>query len=44
LENKDAINVKLFDIQDNLGESPSEHAKIKYAKALELFKQAGYSL
>jgi len=44
LANPDAVNVKLRDIEDNLGETPSEHAKQKYARALELFKQAGYSL
>jgi len=44
LTNPDAVTIKLLDIQDNMGETPSEYAKVKYAKALELFKQAGYSL
>jgi (p)ppGpp synthase/HD superfamily hydrolase len=44
LTNIDAIKVKLVDINDNINDSPSEHAKQKYARALELFKQAGYSL
>ena len=44
LSNPDAINVKLLDIQDNLGESPNEYQKQKYAKALALFQKAGYSL
>jgi (p)ppGpp synthase/HD superfamily hydrolase len=43
LTNKDAVSVKLADIKHNLASNPSEHAKQKYAKALELFRQAGYS-
>lgn len=42
LTNPDAATVKLADIKDNMGETPSEHAKQKYEKALALFKQAGY--
>lgn len=42
--NKDAVAVKLLDIQDNLDSNPSEYAKQKYARALQLFQQAGYSL
>ena len=44
LTNQDAVAVKLRDIEDNMGDNPSEHAKIKYAKALDLFKKAGHSL
>jgi len=44
LTNKDAIRVKLTDINDNINDAPSEHARKKYAIALDLFKQAGYSL
>jgi (p)ppGpp synthase/HD superfamily hydrolase len=44
LSNKDATIVKLEDIRDNLASSPSEYARQKYAKALELFKQYGYNL
>ena len=44
LTNPDAVSVKLMDIQDNMGETPSEYAKEKYGRALALFKQAGYSL
>jgi hypothetical protein len=44
LTNPDAVIVKLKDIEDNLAETPSEHAKEKYVRALALFKQAGYSL
>lgn len=44
LTNIDAIQVKLVDINDNLNDNPSEHAKAKYARALKLFADAGYSL
>lgn len=44
LTNPDAVAVKLQDIKDNMGETPSEYAKQKYEKALALFKQSGYSL
>lgn len=44
LTNPDAVIVKLRDIEDNLAETPSEYAREKYARALTLFKQAGYSL
>jgi len=44
LTNKDAIEVKIQDIMDNLGDSPSIQAKEKYSRALTLFKQAGYSV
>ncbi len=37
--NPDAMAVKLADINDNLNDQPSEHAKQKYAKALTFFKQ-----
>jgi (p)ppGpp synthase/HD superfamily hydrolase len=41
--NPDATAVKLADIQHNLSSQPSEHAKVKYAKALTFFKALGYS-
>lgn len=44
LTNQDAIKIKLLDIEDNLASNPSDHAKQKYARALELFKKAGYTL
>lgn len=44
LKNKDAVNVKLEDINDNLNNNPSDHARKKYAKALALFKQYGYNV
>lgn len=44
LTNEDASKVKIADIRDNLGDSPSEYAKQKYVRALELFKQMGYSI
>lgn len=44
LTNEDAVKVKLADIYDNMKDSPSEHAKQKYVRALELFKQMGYSI
>lgn len=44
MANADATTIKLLDIQDNLGSNPSEYAKQKYARALDLFKQAGYSI
>ncbi len=44
LTNVDAVHVKLVDINDNLNDNPSAHARQKYARALELFKQHGYSL
>lgn len=44
LKNPDAIEIKLHDIQDNLAGTPSEYAKQKYAKALNLFKKAGYTI
>lgn len=44
LVNQDAITVKLEDINDNLNSNPSDYAKQKYARALELFKRAGYTL
>lgn len=42
--NKDAVFVKLEDIRDNLASNPSDYSRLKYAKALELFKQYGYEL
>jgi (p)ppGpp synthase/HD superfamily hydrolase len=36
-ENPDALAVKLADINDNVNDSPSEHAKQKYARALAFF-------
>lgn len=44
LTNPDAVQVKLVDINDNLNDKPSDHAREKYARALALFKQHGYSL
>ena len=44
LINSDAVTVKVLDIKDNLEGSPSDHARLKYAKALELFKKNGYSI
>lgn len=41
--NADATMVKLADIAHNLSSQPSEHAKLKYAKALAFFKSHGYS-
>ena len=42
--NPDAVEVKKKDIAHNLGSNPSEHAKQKYAKAIEFFKQKGFSI
>ena len=42
--NPDALEVKKKDIAHNLGSNPSEHAKQKYAKAIEFFKQKGFSI
>ena len=44
LTNSDAIQVKLVDIHDNLNDAPSDHARKKYARALDLFMKAGYSI
>lgn len=44
LTNKDAITVKLEDIRDNLASNPSDYARQKYTRALELFKQYGFEL
>ena len=35
--NPDALAVKLADINDNVNDNPSDHAKQKYAKALMFF-------
>lgn len=42
LVSDDAVQVKLVDIQDNLSSQPSDHAKQKYARAIEFFKNHGY--
>lgn len=42
LTNEDAAKVKVQDINDNLNDNPSDHAKLKYTRALALFKQYGY--
>jgi (p)ppGpp synthase/HD superfamily hydrolase len=44
LTNKDALQVKLADIEDNEKDSPSEHAKEKYVRAKALFKKYGVSI
>lgn len=44
LTNPDAVQVKIADIKHNLSGSPSDHAKRKYARALEIFAKAGYSV
>lgn len=44
LTNKDAVIVKIADIRCNLKDAPSEHAREKYARALKLFADAGYSI
>lgn len=44
LSNPDAVLVKIADIKHNLSSNPSEHAKAKYARALELFAKHGYSV
>jgi (p)ppGpp synthase/HD superfamily hydrolase len=44
LQNEDAITIKLEDIRDNLAGTPSDYARQKYARALALFKQYGYSM
>jgi len=42
--NPDAVSVKLKDIADNLGETPTEYQVQKYGRALDLFKQLGYEV
>jgi (p)ppGpp synthase/HD superfamily hydrolase len=42
-KNPDAVEVKLKDIKDNLGDNPNERQKQKYVKALDLFKKLGVS-
>lgn len=44
LLNKDALEVKLLDIEDNEKDTPSEHAKEKYIRAKALFKKYGVSI
>lgn len=44
LTNADAVKVKIADIKHNLSCNPSEHAKEKYARALTLFAEYGYSV
>lgn len=41
--NPDAVKVKLADIAHNLSSNPSDHAKEKYKRALEVFKKLGYN-
>lgn len=38
-QNSDALSVKKEDINDNLNDKPSEHAKQKYALALKFFSE-----
>lgn len=42
--NPDAVAVKLKDIEDNLGGNPTEYQIQKYGRALDLFKQLGYTV
>ena len=44
LKNEDAVIVKIADIKANLGGNPSQYARDKYARALKLFADAGYSV
>ena len=44
LTNPDAIKVKVVDIKDNMGDNPSDYAKAKYVRALDLFKKYGISI
>ena len=44
LKNPDAAIVKIADIKYNLSDSPSDHARVKYEKALKLFAMSGYSV
>jgi (p)ppGpp synthase/HD superfamily hydrolase len=36
--NSDALVVKIFDIQNNLSDAPTEKQKLKYGRALDFFK------
>ena len=44
MKNKDAVAVKIVDIKTNLGDAPSDYQKIKYARALKVFADAGYQV
>lgn len=44
LTNQDAVIVKVADINCNLKDAPSVYARDKYARALKLFADAGYSV
>jgi len=43
-DNKDAVIVKLYDIDDNINDNPSDRAREKYIKAIAFFKERGFSL
>lgn len=43
-KNKDAAQVKIADMKNNLGSQPSERQKEKYAKGLAMFAKAGYGV
>ncbi len=42
--NKDAANVKIKDIKNNLSSNPSDRQKEKYRQALQLFSKFGYDV
>ncbi len=44
LQNADAIIVKIADIKANLGGNPTQYAREKYARALKMFADAGYTI
>jgi len=44
LRNADAVEVKIADIKTNLGDAPNDYQKMKYARALKIFADAGYTV
>ena len=44
LNNPDAVIVKIADIKTNLNDTPNDYQKMKYARALKVFADAGYDV
>lgn len=44
LDNADVVTVKIADIKTNLGDAPTDYQRQKYARALKVFADAGYSV
>jgi guanosine-3',5'-bis(diphosphate) 3'-pyrophosphohydrolase len=44
MKNSDAVIVKIADIKANLSGNPSQYARDKYARALKLFADNGFSM